>query len=197
VPDDHNLPPLPPSGRPRIHIDATDLPPATPPAAPQAPGPSLWAGHAPMPAVALSSLSPAVGAKSTVLPATQCQNCRAMLDPRAVACPACGLPTPAAYAGQMATAVIAASTKSSGIALLLSLLWPGAGQIYVGRFGPGAAFMVGSLVAFMMLFLIVGLLLYPAVLIWAMIDAYQAAEKHNRAPLGRVPTHVNAAAMAP
>jgi TM2 domain-containing membrane protein YozV len=181
--EDHPLPRLGSAPR-RLHIDASDLPPAAlaPGAAAPVP-PTLWAGHAAhadMPASPPPAAPAPPPAKGAVLGAARCANCSSVIDPRAVACPACGLPTATAYAGQVATAVIGMNQKSSGVALLLSLLWPGAGQIYLGRIGAGAGFMVGSLAAFMLIFLVVGILLYPAVLIWAMVDAYRGAEEHNR-----------------
>jgi uncharacterized membrane protein YqjE len=46
--------------------------------------------------------------------------------------------------------------------------------------GAGAAFMGASLVAWILIFALIGLLIYPALLIWAMIDSYRAVEAHNR-----------------
>src|SRR4051794_22003967 len=185
---DTDLPNLNNAARPRLQIDAADLPPtggAVTPAPPVPTPPSLWARTPSAPtATPTSHAVPAVvapaAAKGTVLAPAHCSNCRSVMDPRAVACPGCGLPTQAAYAGQLATAAIGVNRKSSGVALLLSLLWPGAGQIYVGKTEAGAGFMVGSFVAMILMFAVIGLIVYPAVLIWAMVDAYRPAEEHNR-----------------
>lgn len=65
--------------------------------------------------------------------------------------------------------------KEPAIALLLSLLIPGLGQIYNGDVGKGVAFMIGFLV---LVWVGIGIVFW----IWAMIDAYQVATNIN---LGR------------
>jgi TM2 domain-containing membrane protein YozV len=168
--------------RQRLHIDQADLAPEVPASPAPVTAPVVWAASAlpvaPMPAVG-HAVMPVLPSKGTVMGVSVCPNCSGPIDPRAMACPRCGLPTPTAIAGQVGAAVLTMNRKSTGVALLLSVLWPGVGQIYVGRFGQGAAFMFGSLVAAMLMVVLIGFLIYPAVLIWAMIDAYKAAEQHN------------------
>lgn len=65
--------------------------------------------------------------------------------------------------------------KEPGIALLLSFLVPGVGQIYNGDVGKGIAFMLGF-------FLLVWFVIGWGFWIWAMVDAYQSATNIN---LGR------------
>ena len=74
--------------------------------------------------------------------------------------------------------------KSPGIALLLSFLWCGAGQIYCGRVGRGILMFVGAVALW---FILLGWIIQ----IWAMVDAYQMAKKMNlnylrRLQLGQV-----------
>jgi TM2 domain-containing membrane protein YozV len=66
--------------------------------------------------------------------------------------------------------------KEPGVALLLSFILPGVGQMYNGDVGKGIAFMI----CFLLLIAIfgIGLIFW----VWAMIDAYQSANNIN---LGR------------
>lgn len=168
--------------RRRLHIDQTDLTPSGPPSPAPVAAPAVWAPSeqpaAPMPSVG-HAVMPALPSKGAVMGVSVCPNCSGPIDPRAMVCPRCGLPTPTAIAGQAGAAMLTMNRKSTGVALLLSVLWPGAGQIYVGRFGQGAAFMFGSLLAAVLMLVLIGFLIYPALLIWSMIDAYKATEQHN------------------
>lgn len=62
--------------------------------------------------------------------------------------------------------------KSAGVALLLSFLIPGAGQMYCGRVGKGFLMLIGSLALWAILF---GWTIW----IWSMIDAYVTAKDMN------------------
>lgn len=62
--------------------------------------------------------------------------------------------------------------KSPGIALLLSLLFCGAGQMYCGRVGRGFAFLIGCIVLW---FVLLGWIIN----IWSIIDAYSLAKTMN------------------
>ena len=68
-----------------------------------------------------------------------------------------------------------AKRKEPGIALLLSFLLPGLGQIYNGDVGKGIGFMIGF---FVLIWVGIGIVFW----IWGMIDAYQVATNIN---LGR------------
>jgi hypothetical protein len=62
--------------------------------------------------------------------------------------------------------------KSPGVALLLSFLWCGAGQVYCGRVGRGILMFIGAVALWL-------ILLGWIIQIWAMIDAYQTAKQMN------------------
>ncbi|MET4016307.1 GYF domain-containing protein [Bradyrhizobium sp. S3.2.12] len=62
--------------------------------------------------------------------------------------------------------------KSPGIALLLSFLWCGAGQMYCGRVGKGILMMLGAIALW---FILLGWIIQ----IWSMVDAYQTAKQMN------------------
>lgn len=66
----------------------------------------------------------------------------------------------------------AAAAKSPGIALLLSLLICGVGQMYNGQAGKGILMLVGCILAWLFL-------LGWIVWIWSMVDAYSTAKQMN------------------
>ncbi len=83
--------------------------------------------------------------------------------------------------------------KYTWLAVLLSIVLPGVGQLYVGdeyvkATAKGVAFLVGFLVALLLSACTLGitLLLYFPFWVWAAVDAYLTAEEHNRAASRRV-----------
>ncbi len=79
----------------------------------------------------------------------------------------------------MAAVALAMNHKSAGVAVLLSLLWTGAGQVYCGRAGRGVAFFCAAVFAWCTLFFVIGFILLPAVWIWAAVDAASLANRQN------------------
>lgn len=74
-----------------------------------------------------------------------------------------------------------AETKSPGIALVLSFLIAGLGQLYNGEFAKGIIFIVLSFVFFVLMIFLIGIPLYIALWIYSMYDAYKGAERFNAA----------------
>ena len=76
-------------------------------------------------------------------------------------------------------------TKSPGLALFLSLIFPGLGDIYAGRVGLGVIYIIANLTC-----VVVMPFLCVAVWIASMITAYTAADRYNRhlATYGRPPS---------
>ena len=70
--------------------------------------------------------------------------------------------------------------KSEGVAAVLSFLWAGLGQIYVGKIGRGIAIMlVGFLIAVLGFLTFFLLILIPIFWIWNIYDAYKLARTYN------------------
>jgi TM2 domain-containing membrane protein YozV len=84
-----------------------------------------------------------------------------------------------------AIATLAINQKSAGIAIVLSLLFTGAGQWYVGRVGRGFAFLGAAFVSGLLCLVVIGFILLPIVYIWAAIDANKLANEHNAALLAQ------------
>jgi len=75
--------------------------------------------------------------------------------------------------------------KDKVLAGILSFLIPGAGQIYCGETTRGIWFIVGTIFAYFSIFIGIGIVVYPAVVIWAILDAIKCAERANN---GKVAT---------
>jgi TM2 domain-containing membrane protein YozV len=162
--------------RARISISDDDLvPTASASRAADVPPPV----YAPPPAPA--PMLPAVKQPSTA-PGSYCHACGNGLDARAAICPQCGVATGRGQLGSNPSVAVAAMTlnhKSAGAAVLLSLLFTGAGQWYCGHVGRGFAFLAAAFVSALLCLVLIGFILLPIVYIWAAIDASSLANKHN------------------
>lgn len=69
--------------------------------------------------------------------------------------------------------------KSPLLAALLSLIIPGLGQVYAGDLLRGFALLAGLGISFCLMALIIGFLTFPAIWIFAVIDAYKMVKKQN------------------
>jgi len=106
-----------------------------------------------------------------------CQFCGADIDARAEICPKCGVrvaPPPAA-----APPPPAAAGQRPVLALILSFLLPGLGQIYCGETQRGIIMILFIFVCAFLTLFVVGFFLYIALWLYGMYDAYKAAEEYN------------------
>ena len=71
--------------------------------------------------------------------------------------------------------------KNPGAAAVLSFLIPGLGQLMNGEIGLGIGMMVLAFLAWMSLFIVIGIIALPAVYIWSIADAYNKAKNWNTA----------------
>lgn len=60
-----------------------------------------------------------------------------------------------------------------GLAVVLSFLLPGLGQIYNQQFAKGARFIIAYVISWALTLIFVGWLFLVIVWIWSMVDAYQ------------------------
>jgi TM2 domain-containing membrane protein YozV len=74
---------------------------------------------------------------------------------------------------------MAIQTKSAGLATVLSLIFPGLGQLYNGRFGKGIGLIVLSVISIALFLVIIGFVIYFLIWIYGMIDAYNGANRIN------------------
>jgi len=85
------------------------------------------------------------------------------------------------YPGYAAPAVMQVAPKSPGIALLISFFIPGVGSLYAGKTNTGVIILVGYIISWVLTIVIIGFVGVFGFWIWGMVDAYQAAQKWNRA----------------
>ncbi len=100
-----------------------------------------------------------------------CKNCGAEIDDKAEICPKCGV-----RVKPISTSI---EKKSSGIAAIASFFVPGLGQIYNGEIGKGIMYIIIGIVFALMMFVLIGFILYPLFWIYNIYDAYSTAEKIN------------------
>jgi TM2 domain-containing membrane protein YozV len=191
---------LPGVNRPsRIVIDEADLAPA-PPVTPQAPTsgppapvPAQAAPPAPVPARPPRPPAPPQVAPPAQIPkpaplppkapalGSYCSGCGNPVHDQAIVCPRCGVPTRGAAQATTAAVTVALNSKSSAAAILLSLVFTGAGHWYVGRIGRGFAWFGAAVLSGILVIAVIGLVLLPLVWVGAAIDANNCARKHNAA----------------
>ncbi|MCD1293663.1 hypothetical protein CUJ83_01470 [Methanocella sp. CWC-04] len=72
------------------------------------------------------------------------------------------------------------SRREPILALVLSFLLPGLGQIYNGDTNRGILFVIGTLMAWLLTSVCIGIFIFLGLWVYAMYDAYLTAEKINR-----------------
>ncbi|WP_226011788.1 zinc ribbon domain-containing protein [Halomicrobium salinisoli] len=107
-----------------------------------------------------------------------CRNCGSIISERAEICPDCGVrQRPPPQSSIESTVDSALEGGNPVVAAILSALFPGLGQIYNRELMRGIAFIVGALLAMGSTMFLVGFLLYPAIWVYAIYDAYVRAER--------------------
>lgn len=107
-----------------------------------------------------------------------CRDCGAVISEKAEICPECGVRQQDPPKSSLDT-LIEELTEGGNpfVAAVLSVLFPGLGQLYNRELQKGIAVMVASVVALVSIVVGVGILLYPAVWVYALWDAYKVAER--------------------
>ncbi|HTG69511.1 MAG TPA: DUF6677 family protein [Candidatus Udaeobacter sp.] len=67
--------------------------------------------------------------------------------------------------------------KKPWLAILLSVIYPGLGHLYLGHVKKGVVLLLLEFVSIMMMSLIIGIFVYPIVWIYAIINAYHLSTK--------------------
>lgn len=76
---------------------------------------------------------------------------------------------------------IAVAPKNPAISLIVSIFLPGVGSMINGDVGIGVLILVLYLVGWGLSFILIGIPLAIGMWIWGLIDAYQGAQRWNRA----------------
>ena len=99
-----------------------------------------------------------------------CPSCGQSINFNAEICPHCGV----------RVAPVPTEQKSVAVAVILSLVFPGLGQFYLGLNTKGISFVVGYIISIVLMFVLIGFILIFVVVIWALIDAIKSAEAINK-----------------
>lgn len=107
-----------------------------------------------------------------------CRDCGAVISERAEICPECGV----RQQNPPKSSVDSLIEELTGggnpfVAAVLSVLLPGLGQLYNRELQKGIAVLVAGLIALASVAAVVGIVLYPAVWLYAVWDAYVVAER--------------------
>lgn len=92
-----------------------------------------------------------------------CFKCGSKINPEARICPSCGT----------------ATYKNPFIALILSLVFPGLGQLYNSQKRKAAILIIGYVISWILSLIIIGALLVVLIWIYAMYDGYVSAKAIN------------------
>ena len=96
-----------------------------------------------------------------------CSNCGSEIDYKAEICPKCGV--------RQVGVSSQSSEKSVWVAVLLSLLIVGLGQFYLGLPKKGALLLILTIISWILIAFVIGIILYPLILIYGIYDAYTSA----------------------
>jgi TM2 domain-containing membrane protein YozV len=167
-------PPAPPA--------AGQATPGRPPAPPAPPAPTQASAGPALPAVAGAKAATQQPPPTQVPPVggSYCSGCGSPVHPQAVMCPRCGVATVSAAQATGAAMNLALNSKSTGLAIFLSLIFTGAGHWYVGRVGRGFAFFGAAVISGILTLALIGFILLPIVWVWAAIDANKCAQSYNQ-----------------
>jgi ribosomal protein L40E len=115
-----------------------------------------------------------------------CGNCGSEVGSHAVVCLKCGAsvqPAGASHSAVVQSAQAPLNPKSPALAVFLSFVWPGGGQLYAGDSSPKTIILLMAGVFLLICYLtLIGLVLLPVGLglaVYAMIDARNVARNWN------------------
>jgi TM2 domain-containing membrane protein YozV len=105
-----------------------------------------------------------------------CFNCGHEIGGNLKFCPQCGQD----LSGKVANRNASPNQKSTLLAVILSVLLPGLGQIYLGLDHKGAIFLIAYIISAILILLLIGFILCPVLWIWALVDTIMSANAINK-----------------
>jgi TM2 domain-containing membrane protein YozV len=106
-----------------------------------------------------------------------CSKCGKETPEDAVFCPGCGVPVEDQVGGPGQPKRVVDGRVNVGAAVVLSFIFPGLGQLYIGEKRRGAAFVVAGLIILGTFLIEIGLILYPIFLLINTFDTYRSAKR--------------------
>lgn len=112
-----------------------------------------------------------------------CRDCGAVISAKAEICPECGVRQQSPESSLDSLIEVLTNGENAFVAAVYSAILPGLGQFYNREPAKGAAIIVATFIAVFSMLALVGFILYPAVWLYAVYDAYVVAEGRSP-PLG-------------
>ena len=109
-----------------------------------------------------------------------CPNCGFELNGEFKFCPNCGVDLVNHNSSPQTSSVSSSEDKNIIIAIILSVIFPGLGQFYLGLNHKGLMFLIGYIISAILILLVIGFLLVFVVWIWALVDTIQSTNALNR-----------------
>lgn len=69
--------------------------------------------------------------------------------------------------------------KNPYLAVLLSFIFPGLGQLYTRQIGKGCVLIISGILGIFLIFIIIGIFWYLLIWLYSMYDAYNTAKEIN------------------
>ena len=107
-----------------------------------------------------------------------CHKCGSKVTGNFKFCPNCGQELNAKVSKSPKT--VASSEKNILLAIILSVILPGLGQIYLGLDRKGAIFLIAYVVSAILILFLIGFLLCTVIWIWALIDTIISTNSINK-----------------
>lgn len=108
-----------------------------------------------------------------------CYNCGAKLSDNSKFCPECGQDLRSNIIKNNSSQ-ISSKEKNTSLAVILSVLLPGLGQIYLGLDNKGSIFLIAYIISVILILLIIGFLFVIIIWIWALVDTIISVNTLNR-----------------
>ena len=105
-----------------------------------------------------------------------CRDCGAVISEKAEICPECGVRQQSPESSVDDLIEVLTNGENPFVAAVYSAILPGLGQFYNREPAKGATIIVASFVAVLSMLALVGFVLYPAIWLYAVYDAYVVAD---------------------
>lgn len=108
-----------------------------------------------------------------------CYSCGHQIAGNLKYCPNCGANLESGGSNSNVAIVDSSQQKNVVLAIILSVIFPGLGQIYLRLDKKGAYFIIGYVISAILILFLIGFLLCLVIWIWALVDTIQSVNAIN------------------